>query len=198
MKLRLALVCFFLVYSAAVAQRPLGLPQAVPEPGPMDDISSNVAKIANSIEGLKKNWGEFFKSFSTNQGLQLTERQQKILLALEVLNRCEQRIANLQKMRIEQTEKLASLKLSYARNADDLLPETIERYVALRGTTDAENLRDLRRGALQKERTELSNLIYRVQTDLDRTNSDIDQTDLFTRNIRAKLFPEIDRELSDL
>ena len=49
-----------------------------------------------------------------------------------------------------------------ARNNDDSRPQSIERYVALRGTTDTEELRDIRREALQKERYEVSNLINQV------------------------------------
>jgi hypothetical protein len=133
MKTRLAAAALFLLVmpAAVISQRQVAMPaQPPPQSSPPDavgSISADVARIATSMDGLKKNWTEFFKAFSTNQGLQLTERQQKILLALEVLNRGEQRMANLQKMRTEHAEKLASLKLSLARNADDLLPETVER-----------------------------------------------------------------------
>jgi outer membrane protein TolC len=56
----------------------------------------------------------------------------------------------------------------------------------------------MRRQALQRERNELTNLSYQVQRDLDRANSDIEQTEFFLRNIRAKLYPEIEKELADL
>jgi hypothetical protein len=201
MKTRLAPAALLLLVLQIAAYSQRQAAASPPPPvatDPVGSISTDVSRIANSMEGLKRNWTEFFKAFSTNQGLQLNERQQKILLALEVLNRGEQRIANLQKMRTEHAEKLAALKLSLARNADDLLPESVERYIALRGTTDAEGLRDMRRQALQRERNELTNLSFQVQRDLDRANADIEQTEFFLRNIRARLYPEIDKELADL
>jgi hypothetical protein len=165
---------------------------------PLEKISNDLNKISRSVEGLTKNWKEFFAAFSTNQGLQLTERQQKILLALEILNRGEVRLGNLQKMRMDATEKLSTFRLQLARIENDLLPESIDRYVALRGTTDAEQLRDRRRQSLYRERLESSNLINQVQRELDITNDEIRQTEMLLRNIRARLFPEIDRELADL
>ena len=165
---------------------------------PIDSISSDISKISRSVDGLTKNWKEFFDAFSTNQGLQLTPRQQRILLALEVLNRGEVRLGNLQKMRMDANEKLSTFRLQLARIEQDLLPESIDRFVALRGTTDAEGLRDRRRQSLNRERIESTNLINQVQRELDVTNDEIRQTELMLKNIRVRLFPEIDRELADL
>ena len=164
----------------------------------IDSISSDISKISRSVDGLTKNWKEFFDAFSTNQGLQLTPRQQRILLALEVLNRGEVRLGNLQKMRMDANEKLSTFRLQLARIEQDLLPESIDRFVALRGTTDAEGLRDRRRQSLNRERIESTNLINQVQRELDVTNDEIRQTELMLKNIRVRLFPEIDRELADL
>ena len=165
---------------------------------PVNNISTDVSKLVKSVDGLTKNWKDFFAAFATNQGLQLTERQKKILLALEVLNRGEQRLGNLQKMRMESSEKLSALRLQLAKITDDVLPETVDRFVALRGTTDAEALRNIRRQALQKERNEVTLLIDQSQRDLDTTNEELRQTDLFLKNLRNRVFPEIEKELADL
>src|SRR5688572_24149677 len=162
---------------------------------PIDNISSDLYKISRSVDGLTKNWKEFFDAFSTNQGLQLTERQQRILLALEVLNRGETRLGNLQKMRMDASEKLSTFRLQLARIENDLLPESVDRYVSLRGTTDAEELRDRRRQTLNRERFESNNLINQVQRELEVTNEEIRQTEMMLKGIRIRLFPEIDREL---
>jgi hypothetical protein len=44
------------------------------------------------------------------KGMQLTERQQKLLLGFEVLNRAEQRVEILQKFQIELTQKEGEVK----------------------------------------------------------------------------------------
>jgi len=184
--------------STAHAQQPVQTSQPSPSSNPIDLINFQLGKISSSVDRLQGNWKSFFDSFSTNQGLRLSERQQKLLLAFEVLNRAEQRLGNLQKMRLDSTEKLSSMRLQLARINDDLRPESVHKYVSTRGTLDAEQLRELRRQALLRERTELSNIIYQVQTDLDTTNTDIRTTEQFLREIRNRIFPEIQKELADL
>jgi RNA processing factor Prp31 len=184
--------------STAHAQQPVQASQPSPSSNPIDLINFQLGKISSSVDRLQGNWKSFFDSFSTNQGLRLSERQQKLLLAFEVLNRAEQRLGNLQKMRLDSTEKLSSMRLQLARINDDLRPESVDKYVSTRGTLDAEQLRELRRQALLRERTELSNIIYQVQTDLDTTNTDIRTTEQFLREIRNRIFPEIQKELADL
>ena len=177
------------------AQAPL-LP---PDPPPViADMARDVSKISTSMEKLAGNWKSFFEAFSTNQGLQLTPAQQRILLALEVLNRTEQRLANLQKMRMDLTEKQTVFRLQLARITDDLLPESIERSVSVRGTLDAERARDIRRQALMRERTEITTVISQIQRDLITTNEDIRETERFIQGLRHRLFPQIEKELIDL
>src|SRR5215212_223613 len=92
------------VRSQAAAQ-PTPAPGDYRIPEMISGMSGNLSRIANSVDKLSGNWKAFFDSFSTNQGLRLSERQQKLLLSFEILNRSEQRLANLQKMRMDLTEK---------------------------------------------------------------------------------------------
>src|SRR4051812_15052847 len=185
--------------AAAYAQRPADTDREQPRSAdPIENISNNVTKLSRTVEGLTKNWKEFFAAFSTNQGLQLTERQQRILLALEVLNRAEVRLGNLQKMRMDASEKSSNFRLALARIDNELLPENIDRNIVFKGTMDAEELRERRRQFLQKERIEMSNLINQVQRELDITNEEIRQTDFLLKNLRSRLYPEIEKELADL
>ena len=197
--LRLALAFTFtlvlLNVVAAQNEEPGQSPQVTNQ---IQSISKDLAKISRSVDGLSKNWKEFFDAFSTNQGLQLTPRQQRILLAFEVLNRAEARLGNLQKMRVDANEKLSTFRVQLNRIEQELLPESIDRHIVLRGTTDAEQLRDLRRQALNRERQEVLNLSNQVQRELDITNDEIRQTEFLLRNLRNRLFPEIERELVDL
>lgn len=161
-------------------------------------ISDNLTKVTKSIDNLNIGLTTFFSSFSTNQGIKLTEKQQKLLLGFEMLNRAEQRIANLQKLKLDLLEKQSEIRLNLAKITDDLLPESIDRYVSTRGTTNAEQLRDIRRQALNREKNDLNNVLYDIQNSLNETNEAIRQTEQFLKTIRNRIFPEIEKELSDL
>lgn len=185
---------------AAQSPRPDGsaYQPGVQSPDPLQNISTEISRISRSVEALNRNWKTFFDTFSTNQGLQLTERQQKLLMALEVLNRLEQSLANMQRLKLDLIERQSKMRLQLAAVTDDLLPQSLDRYVALRGTTDAEGLRDIRRLALQKEHRELSTTLAQIQSELDSTLREIGRTDLQVRTLRARVFGEVEKELADL
>lgn len=164
----------------------------------IEDIAAELTKISKSVAELNKRLEKFSETFSSNQGLRLTERQQKLLIAFEFLNRAEQRLVSLQNLKLNLSEKQTSIRLQLARITDDLLPASIDRYVSLRGTTNAEELRDIRRQALTKEKYELSRTVSEIQNDLYEINEEIRQTDVFLKNIRRRIFPEIEKELLDL
>ncbi|HEY0428148.1 MAG TPA: hypothetical protein VGC76_10235, partial [Pyrinomonadaceae bacterium] len=122
----------------------------------------------------------------------------KLLIAFEFLNRSEQRMASLQTLKLTLSERQTTIRLQLAKITDDLLPESIDRYVSMRGTTNAEQLRDIRRQSLTREKNELTTLVYEIQRDLNDINEEIAQTDMFLKNLRKKLFPEVEKEISDL
>ena len=160
-------------------------------------MSNDISRITRGVESLSRSWAEFTKTFSTNQGLQLSERAQKLLLALEVLNRIEVSLANMQKLKLDLIERQSKFRLQLATVTDDLQPQSIDRYVALRGTTDAEALRDIRRTALEKERRELMTVLSQIERELTATELDIRRTEAQVRNLRTQIFGEIERQLGD-
>jgi hypothetical protein len=188
--------------SPALAQQPQN---AFPPPAPdlsrlaepVENISREMINVNKSIDNLNKSLANFFSSFSSNQGLRLTERQQKMLYAFEILNRAEQRLANLQKLKLDLTERQTVIRLQNARITDDLLPESVDRYVSTRGTTNAEQIREIRRHALSREKFELTSALGDIQNSLQETNNEIRQTESFLRNVRRRVFPEIEKELVD-
>ena len=197
-RLLFILLPLILFAGRAAAQQPVASSTYPAPTNQLDTINVQLDKIGRSVDKLQTNWKDFFRSFSTNQGLQMTERQQKLLMAFEVLNRAEQRLGNLQKMRMDATEKQSSLRLQLARVNDDLLPESIDKYVSTRGSLNAEQLRDIRRQALIKQRSEITNILNQVEQDLFSTNEEIRSTEQFLRSIRGRIFPELQKELADL
>lgn len=91
----------------------------------IEDITKELSKISKSVEELNKKLQKFSETFSSNQGLKLTERQQKLLIAFEFLNRAEQRLVSLQNLKLNFTEKQTAIRLQLARITDDLLPASI-------------------------------------------------------------------------
>lgn len=164
----------------------------------LQNIGIEISKISKTLDALNQKLGVFSQTFSSNQGLKLSERQQKILVAFEFLNRAEARLSTLQQLKIQLAERQTVIKRRIAQADDNLRPESIERSLSFRGTTDAEQLRQMRRQTVLNERAELTSLSYDIQNTLGETNTEIRQTEQFLKNIRQRLFPEIERELADL
>lgn len=167
-------------------------------PNPLENISNDVEKLAKSVETLNRRMKTFFDTFSTNQGLQLTPKQQKLLLAFELLNRAEQRLATLQKLKIDLLDKQAFINAKLGDNEVNSSEESINRSVALTGTTRTEEIRENRRRTFGKERNDLTNLLNEIRTTLKDTESELNQTEQFVKSIRTKLFGDARQELIGL
>lgn len=165
----------------------------------IENIAKELSKISKSVTDLNARLKIFSDTFTSNQGLRLTDKQQKLLAAFEFLNRAEQRLSNLQTLKITLAERLTSARLRLAQNEIESKPESIDRSVAVRGAiTDAEEMRESRRRALARQRTEINSLINEIQDSISTVNEEIRQTENFLKNIRSRIFPEIEKEISDL
>lgn len=170
-------------------------------PGQQSDalgrISSDVSRLTEAVEAMNRSWKRFFDTFSSNQtGALLDERQRALIFALEVLNRLEQSLVNMQKLKLDLSERQSTVRLKLAGVTDDLRPESIDRFTAWRGTTDAETVRDIRRQALIKEQRELSTMLSQITRELDQTNGEIRKTELQIANIRERIFGEVEIQLA--
>jgi hypothetical protein len=165
----------------------------------IEKITRDISRVAVSVDELNKQLKQFFGTFTTNQGIKLSEKQQKILFAFEILNRAEQRLSTLQTLKLSLIERQSSTRLTLARINDDLMPESIDKYVAVRGgTTNAEQFRQMRRQVLENEKTEITNLLNELDSQIDEITGEIVQILMFIRNVRQRIFGEINREIADL
>ncbi len=164
----------------------------------IEKISEQLLTISKSLQSLNLKLEKFTETFSSNQGLKLTERQQKILAAFEYLNRAEERLLTLQKLRIELTEKQISIRAQIADIDDALRNESIDRSIVFRGTTNAEELRENRRRTLTAQRSELNQVFNEIGQTLYAANREIFDTEKFLENIRRRIFPAIESDISDL
>ena len=173
-------------------------PPTVQSSAQIETLVRETSRISKTLAELNARLKNFAETFSSNQGLKLTDKQQRLLAAFEYLNRAEQRLANLQTLRITLSERQTAARMRLAQNETESRAESINRGVAVRGTTDAEEARESRRRALERQRAEIVTLINELQASLDSTNNEIRETEIFLRGIRQRIFPEIEKELADL
>ena len=173
-----------------------GFPQT--QSDPLQNISQEITKISKSVQVLNANIKDLLERTQVGKGLQLSEKQQKILLAFEVLNRAEQRLEILQKFQIELTQKDGEIKTRIAQVEEELFPGGIDRSVAMIGTTRGDEVRENRRRTLETERRSLQNLTAQINRNLQQTNEEMRQAENLVQTLRRKILPQIEGEISNL
>lgn len=201
-KMFLILMFLFANFSTSIAQTnqptPSENPNYYPQSDPLQNISQETAKISKSVQSLNNSIKELLEKFMVGKGMQLTERQQKMLLGFEVLNRAEQRLEILQKTQIELTQKEGEVKTRLSQVDEELLPGSIERNTSVIGTTRSEELRDGRRKSFDSERRSLQTLLSQINQTLQQNAGELRQAQTFVHNLRRRLLPQIEAEISDL
>lgn len=169
-----------------------------PQSDPLQNISQETAKISKSVQSLNSTIKELLEKFAVGKGMQLSERQQKMLLGFEILNRAEARLEILQKFQIELTQKDGEVKTRLSQIEEDLMPGSVERDTAFIGTTRGDELRENRRRTLDTERRNLQNLSAQINRNLQQNSNELRQAENFVQNLRRRLLPQIEAEISDL
>ncbi len=164
-------------------------------PDPISNISAEMTKIAKSVQTLNNTMKSFVDKFEKVGGLTLTEKQLELIFGMELLIRTEQLIAVHQKAQVELTEKLNETRSKLAQVDIDLRPRSIDRSVALVGTTETDEWRDNRRLKLQAERQSLSLLSSQIQDSLAENNDKLRSAQILAANLRRQYLPQIDKEM---
>lgn len=172
--------------------------QFPPAANPMENISSEITKISKSLQTFNKRIKDLLDQFALNKGSQLNEKQQKLLLGFEILNRAEQRLEILQKFQIELAEKESSVRTRLAQIEQDSRPDSVERSVAFVGTTKTEEIREGRRRNLDAERGSLTSLLSQIRGNLSQTSNELRQAEALVQSLRKKILPQIETEISNL
>ncbi|MFN0277789.1 MAG: hypothetical protein ACKVRN_04210 [Pyrinomonadaceae bacterium] len=164
-------------------------------PDPIITMSSDLSKISASVQTLTATLKSFVDKFEKVGGITLTEKQQRLVLGMELLTRTEQRVVNLQKSQIELTEKLNSTRNRLGQVEIDLRPRNINNSTTYEGTTETEELRESKRQKLQNERFNLSQLQTQLQNNLNETNEVLRDAMALAERLRRMFLPQIEREL---
>ena len=185
--------------SATFAQNsPTDNRQNFSSPHSLQNISQEITKISKSVQTFNASVKDLMEKLLVGKGMQLSERQQKLLLGFEVLNRAEQRLEILQKFQIELTQKEGDVKTRLSQVEEDLIPGSIDRNIALIGSTNSNEMRENRRRTLDTERRNLQNLTAQISRNLQQTNDELRQAENFVQRLRRKILPQIEAEISDL
>jgi len=169
-----------------------------PQTDPLQNISQEITKISRSVQAFNKGIQELLEKFMVGKGMQLNERQQKLLLGFEVLNRAEQRLEILQKFQIELTQKEGEIRTRMGQVEEAMQPDNIDRSIAFIGTTRGEEMRGNRRQTLEIERKSLQNVLAQIQRNLSQTGDELKQAETFVVSLRRKILPQIEAEISGL
>jgi hypothetical protein len=164
---------------------------------PVSAMSSDLAKITVSVQTLSNTLKAFVDKFEKVAGLTLTEKQQRLVLGMELLTRTEMRVSTLQKAQIELTEKLNATNSKISQVDIDLRPRNINNSTAYEGTTETEELRESKRQRLQTERTNLVRLQTQLQNNLVETSDVLRDAQSLAERLRRTFLPQIERELYD-
>jgi hypothetical protein len=137
----------------------------------------------------------FVDQFEKVGGLTLTEKQQRLVLGMELLMRTEQRVATLQKFQIDLTDKLNEIRSRLSQIDSDLRPRNIDNSVAFAGTTETEELRDTKRQKLAGERIALNNLLQQVESNLAEASANVREAQALAYRLRRTFLPQIEQEI---
>lgn len=125
------------------------------------------------------------------------EKQKRLLLNLDILNRAEQRSESLRKQLFDMMEKESTVKTKLDIIEVSIRPEAIEREVAFAGTLRPEALRDLKKKQLEIERTNLQAMLAEIQKTKAGLEQNLQRSDAMVEKLRVKLEKEIDDALAD-
>lgn len=164
----------------------------------IDNISSELTKISKSVQTLNERMKEFLDKFGKIGGVSLSEKQQKLLLGFEVLNRAETRLATLQKFQIELVEKQVTVRTRLIQIEQEIKPESIESSTAFIGSTKTVEVRENRRLTLEAEKSSLQGLLSQIQSNLSQTNDELREAQQLVSRLRRILLPQIEQEILDL
>lgn len=162
---------------------------------PMANISVEMTRVSRNVQELTDKLKDFVDKFEKVGGITFDQKQQRLVLGMEMLVRAEQRIAAWQKYQIELVEKQGEVRAKLAGIENELRPERIDRSLQYEGTTRTDELRESRRTTLQAERQSLTALMSQIQTSLNEANDALRESQALAYRLRRTFLPQIEQEL---
>ncbi len=150
----------------------------------------------SEMDGRIKELNSRIKKLESTKKSEYDQKQQRLLLNLDILSRAESRAESLRKQLFEMIEKENSVKTRLEQIQYDARPETIDRNVAMIGSLRPEEIRDQRKKSLEAEKGNLESLLTQIQTSRTTLESNVERADALVEKVRSKLDKEIDDALA--
>lgn len=199
MKQKLAFfsISLFAFVASALAQ---SVPQQLPPQvayDPPTSMAYDVARIAASVQTMTKTLKDFVDKFAKPGTITLNERQQRLVTGMQLLMQAEQRMATLEKRQVELAEKEGQIRGRIAQVEAELNPQRIDRSVTFEGSTQAPELREIRRRAMQADLASLQTLMQQVNQQVQGAGNDAREAQSLVNRLRLTYLPRVERELSE-
>ena len=198
MKQRLCIISILILAATAViaGQQPSNNNPNQYDPN-AGNLNYDVARIAASVQTLTKTFKDFVDKFAKVDGLTLGEKQQKLVVGMQLLIQNEQRVATLQKFQIDMAEKESQIRSRLAQIEIDLNPQSIDRSVAFEGSTQTPEIKENKRRTLQAERNSLQPVLQQIQNNLQDAAYSVREAQALVQRLRRTFLPQIEKELSE-
>jgi phosphoenolpyruvate-protein kinase (PTS system EI component) len=169
--------------------------------------SSNLPVTANSIDNAANEISELRKAVQTlNSRLrEINERalaaaanpteRDRITTSLDILTRAEQRAEIMRKALVEALEKETALKSRLLQIEEDMRPDSIDRTMALSGSTRTAEVREVRRRVLENEKRGYESLLNQCVQSRQKLEDDVRTADALVARLRQRILPWIEREI---
>jgi len=164
----------------------------------MEAVANEIDLLRKSLQTLNTRLREVSDKLPAADGGKSggsNDKQNHIVLSLDLLGRAEDRAGVLRKQLLELIEKDTSYKSRLAQIDEDMRPENIERSLSGVGTTRTAELRDVRRRSLEIEQRGLESLVNLTTQGRLRLEEDVRQADSLVSRLRQRLLPLIDKEI---
>ena len=125
------------------------------------------------------------------------EKQKRLLLNLDIVQKAEQRAEDIRKRLFELLEKETTIRTRIDSLDYDLRPEMIERTTAITGSLRPEEMRANRRKSLEGEKASLQNLLVEIQKNKTSLETSLQRADALVENLLMNLEKEIYTALED-
>lgn len=172
-----------------------------------DTLVGEVALLRKSLQTLNTRLREITDRLlapdpkqpdASNPGA-LAPRQNRLAASMNILTQAEQRAETMRRQLLEMLEKETFYKNRLVQIDESSRPESIDRSLALLGTTiSTTDLRDTRRRVLDNERNGVLSLLNQTSQSRVRLEDDVKQADALVSRLRQRLLPLIEKEIDKI
>ena len=167
-----------------------------------DTLVGEVALLRKSLQSLNTRLREISDKLLAPDPKQpdaSNPKQSRLTNSLNLLSLAEQRAELLRRQLLEMLEKEMFYKNRLVQIDESSRPESIDRTLALVGTTTSTtDLRDTRRRVLDNERNGVLSLLNQTSQSRIRLEDDVKQADALVARLRQRLLPLIEKEIDKI